>query len=131
VNLQRRKRMGYWDGCQTHAKKLRGDGAGPSRRSDLQLGSSFASANIALSAGCKKYVNVRDELLPLRCEGEQVPTLEQDEARVRDPGVHLLGQRKGAMWSDLPCRMRVGCSISPSRSVQSKVLVASNCALSA
>jgi hypothetical protein len=40
----------------------------------LQLGSSFASANIALSGGCHKCVNVHDEVLPLRREGEQVPT---------------------------------------------------------
>ena len=42
-----------------------------------------------------KCVNVHDELLPLRCDGEQVPALEQDEARVRDLGVHLLGQGNG------------------------------------
>src|ERR1035437_1380616 len=52
-------------------------------------------AEVALPADCKKCLDVSDDLLPLLREREQVPTLEQDEARVRDAFAHLFGQRQG------------------------------------
>src|ERR1019366_2462038 len=57
---------------------------GADRQKHLQPRVPSLLAVAALSAGCKKHVNVGDELLPRRREREQVPTLEQYEASIRD-----------------------------------------------
>ena len=60
-----------------------------------------------------------------------MPTLEQDEARVRDPVVHLLGQRNGCDAVGAAVQDESRLVDLPSCFEQSNRLVASNCAFSA
>lgn len=105
----------FWDGCQAHTKKLCGDGvaqivnlpfvlAFPSLwpSSHYPLGVRNASTSTTNFFRCVVTVN--------RCP--------PSNRMRREFGIWACicsAKATGAMWSELPCRMRVGCLISPSR----------------